>query len=99
MERYRVLLGLIYTRVKKRVTPFEHVSRKGVLTLFQLLAKCINTRNIDISLMEENTTCSILLTLPSLEARFAIKISLLSTDAGKKPSQRKLESKIKNRKD
>ena len=26
MEHYRVLVGLIYTRVKNRVTPFEHLS-------------------------------------------------------------------------
>ena len=65
MERYRVPLGLTYTRVKNRVTPFEHVSidplmpiqtaawigsRKEV-TLFPLLVKCINTGNIDILLM------------------------------------------------
>ena len=81
---------------KERVTPFEHLSinplmpiqtaawvgSRKVVTLFPLLGRCINTGNIDISLMEENGTRSVLLTLLSLEARFAIKISLLSTDAG-----------------
>ena len=44
--------------------------------------KCINRGCIDISVMEENMTRSILLTLLSLEALFGIKMSLLSSDAG-----------------
>ena len=109
MERYRVPLGLTYTRIKNRVTPIKHLSidplmpiqtaawigSKKVVTLFPLLAKCLNTGNIDISLMEENTTRSILLTLLSLEARFAIKISLLLTDAGTNLLKENLNPKLR----
>ena len=97
MERYRTLLGLTYTRVKNRVTPFEHVSRMVVVTLFPLLAKCINTENIDISVMEENTTGRVLLTLLSQEVRFAIKISLLSPDAGTNLLKENLNPKLRTK--
>ena len=98
MEKYRVPLGVTYTKIKDKVTPFEHllidplmpittaswirIGSKKAVTLYHLLVKCINTGCIDLSVMEENMTRCIQLTLFSLEARFGIKISLLSSDAG-----------------
>ena len=96
MESYRVPLGLCYTRTDSQRSPFECLSidplmpisspawpgSRKVVTLYPLLMKCINTGAIDISIMEDNTTRSIILKLLSLEARFGIGIKELSTDAG-----------------
>ena len=99
----------VQAAVQQDITPFEQLSidplmpiqtaawigSKKIVTLYPLLAKCINTGNIDVSIMEDNTTRSVLLTLLCLEARFAIKISLLSTDAGTNLIKENLNPKLR----
>ena len=96
MESYRVPLGLTYTKIDNTVTPFQEISvdplmpiyspawigSRKIVTLYPLLIKCLNTGNIDVSVMENNTTRSIIIKLLSLEARFGITIEKLNSDAG-----------------